>query len=183
MATPRLRGPLAVNAAVAAAGSMVLVNTVVIVQASLGLSERAAALALASFSAGSMLAALLLPRVLERWADRNVMLGGVALMVAGLFLGAWATGFAALIVLWFGLGLGYSTAQTPFGRLLRRSSHPEDRLALFAAQFALSHAGWFLFYPFGWLARSPLWYDCGICGSGLRRGFGSVDGTKSLVCS
>ena len=50
------------------------------------------------------------------------------------------------------LGLGYSIAQTPSGRLLRRSSHPEDRPALFAAQFALSHACWLLFYPLaGWL--------------------------------
>jgi hypothetical protein len=36
--------------------------------------------------------------------------------------------------------------------LLRRSSNPEDRPALFAAQFALSHACWLLFYPLaGWL--------------------------------
>jgi predicted MFS family arabinose efflux permease len=36
--------------------------------------------------------------------------------------------------------------------LLRRSSHSEDRPALFAAQFALSHACWLLTYPLaGWL--------------------------------
>lgn len=35
----------------------------------------------------------------------------------------------------------------PSGRLLRRSAHPEDRPALFAAQFALSHACWLLTYP------------------------------------
>jgi len=36
--------------------------------------------------------------------------------------------------------------------LLRRSSHPEDRPALFAAQFALSHACWLITYPLaGWL--------------------------------
>ena len=56
------------------------------------------------------------------------------------------------MALWFVLGLGYSTAQTPSGRLLRRSSQPADRPALFAAQFALSHACWLLFYPLaGWL--------------------------------
>lgn len=50
------------------------------------------------------------------------------------------------------LGIGYSTVQTPTGRLLRRSAHPEDRPALFAAQFALSHACWLLTYPLaGWL--------------------------------
>jgi predicted MFS family arabinose efflux permease len=57
------------------------------------------------------------------------------------------------------LGLGYSLVQTPTGRLLRRSAHAEDRPALFAAQFALSHACWLVTYPLaGWLgatARLP----------------------------
>jgi len=35
--------------------------------------------------------------------------------------------------------------------LLRRSAQPEDRPAIFAAQFALSHACWLLTYPLaGW---------------------------------
>jgi MFS family permease len=152
LSTPRLRGLLAVNAAVAAAGSMVFVNTVVIVQAGFGLTQSAVALALASFGAGSMLAALILPSLLEKLADRSVMLTGIGLMVAGMFVGPWVVGHASLMALWFALGLGYSSAQTPSGRLLRRSSHPEDRPALFAAQFALSHACWLLFYPLaGWL--------------------------------
>ena len=152
LATPRLRGLLAVNAAVAAAGSMVFVNTVVIVQAGLGLTQSTVALALASFGAGSMVAALVLPRLLEKLTDRSVMLGGIGLMVAGMFVGTLVEGHASLMALWFALGLGYSTAQTPSGRLLRRSSHPEDRPALFGAQFALSHACWLLFYPLaGWL--------------------------------
>jgi MFS family permease len=152
LATPRLRGLLAVSAAVAAAGSMVFVNTVVIVQAGLGLSQSAVAMALASFGAGSMLAALALPQLLEKLADRTAMLGGIGLMVAGLFAGAWVAGQVSLMALWFVLGLGHATAQTPSGRLLRRSSHAGDRPALFAAQFALSHACWLLFYPLaGWL--------------------------------
>ena len=152
LATPRLRGLLAVNVAVAAAGSMVFVNTVVIVQAGLGLTQSAVALALASFGAGSMVAAMALPRLLEKLVDRRVMLGGIGLLVIGLFAGTFVAGHISLMALWFVLGLGYSAAQTPSGRLLRRSSNPEDRPALFAAQFALSHACWLLFYPLaGWL--------------------------------
>ncbi len=155
LATPRLRGLLAVSAAVAAAGAMVFVNTVVIIQGGLGLSQSAVALVLASFGAGSMVAALILPRMLEKLADRAVMLGGIAVMVVCLFSGALVIRHASLMALgalWFVMGLGYSTAQTPSGRLLRRSSHPEDRPALFAAQFALSHACWLVFYPLaGWL--------------------------------
>jgi MFS family permease len=58
---------------------------------------------------------------------------------------------AALGVLWLILGFGYSLTQTPTGRLLRRSAQPEDRPAIFAAQFALSHACWLVTYPLaGW---------------------------------
>ncbi|HFX0903260.1 TPA: MFS transporter, partial [Pseudomonas aeruginosa] len=35
----------------------------------------------------------------------------------------------------------------PSGRLLRRSAHAEDRPAIFAAHFALSHACWLICYP------------------------------------
>ena len=36
--------------------------------------------------------------------------------------------------------------------MLHRSAHPEDRPAIFAAQFALSHACWLVTYPLaGWI--------------------------------
>lgn len=61
------------------------------------------------------------------------------------------TGFF-LVLAWLLVGFGYSAVLTPSGRLLRRSSHAEDRPALFAAQFALSHACWLVAYPLsGWL--------------------------------
>lgn len=151
LATPRLRGLVAVNAAVAAAGSMVFVNTVVLVQAHWGLPQNALALALAAFGAGSMLAALGLPRLLDRWSDRQVMFVGVMLLSGAMLVGSQISGYAGLLPLWFVVGLGCSAAQTPSGRLLRRSSQPLDRPALFAAQFALSHACWLVFYPLaGW---------------------------------
>ncbi|MBG6077148.1 MFS family permease [Polaromonas sp. CG_9.11] len=114
-----------------------------------------------------MVAALALPTVLGKLADRSVMLGGIGLLVAGMFAGTLLRGQGALLALWFVLGLGYSTAQTPSGRLLRRSSNPEDRPALFAAQFALSHASWLLFYPLaGWLgARYGIPVAFGVLGS------------------
>ncbi len=151
MATPRLRGLLAINLAVASAGALVIVNTVVYVQAAFGLDNQATALALAAFGGGSMVAALVLPRLLESVPDRTAMLAGASLLAAGTLAAAALPGFGWLVPLWFVLGLGYSTAQTPSGRLLRRSSNPEDRPALFAAQFALSHACWLLAYPLaGW---------------------------------
>ncbi|TIM12991.1 MAG: MFS transporter [Mesorhizobium sp.] len=155
LATPRLRGLLAVNMAVAAAGAMVIVNTVVIVQAEYGLTQRDTALALAAFGGGSMLAAIALPKLLELVPDRAAMLAGISLLVVSLLVGMALPGYRALLPLWFVLGIGYSAAQTPSARLLRRSSRPEDRPALFAAQFALSHACWLVTYPLaGWLGTT-----------------------------
>lgn len=152
LATPRLRGLLAISLAVAASGAMVIVNTVVIVKARFGLGEAEVAWALAAFGCGSMIAALALPRLLERLGDRPVMLWAAALMLAGTALGALIGSFAALLPLWLVIGFGYSAAQTPAGRLLRRSAGEADRPAIFAAQFALSHACWLIAYPLaGWL--------------------------------
>src|SRR5215203_4953877 len=160
LATPRLRGLLALNLAAAAAGSMVIVNTVVIVQGYLGRGQPDVALALACFGAGSMATALALPRLLDRFPDRPVMLGAAA--VLGLLLLVFAAVqllatdkdalWPLLLMIWGLLGIGYSGVLTPSGRLLRRSSHSVDRPALFAAQFALSHAAWLITYPLaGWL--------------------------------
>ena len=157
LATSRLRGLLALNLAVSAAGSMVIVNTVVIVQALLGRPQTDVAIALGLFGGGSMIAALLLPRVLDRLPDRAVMLPATALLGVVLLLSAAVTlggaiGWPGLLATWLILGVGYSAAQTPTGRLLRRSASPEDRPAVFAAQFALSHAAWLITYPLaGWL--------------------------------
>lgn len=133
LATPRLRGLLALNLAVAAGGAMVIVNTVVLVQAGFGLSQQSTAVALAVFGGGSMTAALLLPWLLDAVADRTVMLTGAGLLGAGLFAAAVVPDYGWLLPLWVVLGLGYGVAQTPSGRLLRRSAAPEDRSALFGA--------------------------------------------------
>jgi MFS family permease len=152
--TPRLRGLLAITLAAAAASAMVIVNTPVLVQAALGLGQREVALTLAAFGGGSMLSALILPRLLDRISDRWVMLAGSAALVVVLAVlaASWGThlrpaywGF--MLVAWVLLGVGYSATVTPGGRLLRRSSASEDRPALFAAQFALSHVCWLIAYP------------------------------------
>jgi MFS family permease len=150
--TPRLRGLLALTFAVSAAGAMVIVNTVVLVQSDFGLGQQATAIALAAFGGGSMLAAFALPGLLDRYVDRPVMLVGAGLLVLTMLLGSLLTSYGPLLALWVTVGIGYSVTQTPTGRLIRRSSNPEDRPSLFAAQFALSHAAWLVTYPLaGWL--------------------------------
>jgi MFS family permease len=157
LATPRLRGLLSLNMAVAAVIAFVLVDTVVLVRGRFGGGEREVAVVMAAFGAGSMAAALALPRLLDRLADRTVMLtGAIGLSVLGGAYAAllWAGGGdgPALLGVWAFLGLCNSAVMTPSGRLLRRSAQEEDRPALFTAQFALSHACWLLAYPAaGWL--------------------------------
>jgi MFS family permease len=86
-------------------------------------------------------------------SDRMPMLVGTALLVVG--LGIFLKDYITLVVLWALLGVGYSLSQTPSGRLLRRSSTAEDRPALFAAQFALSHSCWLVTYPLaGWVGAT-----------------------------
>lgn len=157
LATPRLRGLLGLSLAVSSAGAMVLVNTVVLVRGQLGLNDTALAWTMFAFGAGSMIAALALPKLLDRLPDRLVMLTGAWLMVAALLVIAVLVmsiglSWSLLLAVWLLIGLGNSAVLTPSGRLLRRSAHPEDRPAIFAAQFALSHACWLLTYPLaGWL--------------------------------
>lgn len=151
-ATPRLRGLLALNLVVSLAGAMVIVNTVVLVKGQFGLTDQDTAIAFAAFGAGSMVAALLLPVVLKRWRDREVMLVAGGILVSGLAFTIPVTQLAWLLPVWAYLGVGFSAAQTPVGRLLTRSSNREDRASMFAAQFSLSHLGWLVSYPLaGWL--------------------------------
>lgn len=155
LTVPRLRGLMALNLAVAAGGSMVFVNTVVLVQSTYGLGERYTAFALAAFGLGSMLAALSLPRLLKAVPDRPVMLAGTAVLVAALLIGLMLPSYPALIALWAIIGIGYSLVLTPSGRILRKSAAPEMRPALFAAQFALSHGCWLITYPLaGWMGAT-----------------------------
>lgn len=161
LATPRLRGLLALNIAAAAAGAFVLVNTVVVVRAQYGATETYVAFAMIAFGGGSMLAALSLPRLLDTIPDRTIMIPA-ALLLAALTIGhafyvmfaGWPA-WAVFLSVWTASGILYSAILTPSGRLLRNSAHSEDRPAVFAAHFALSHAGWLMTYPVaGWAGQA-----------------------------
>lgn len=168
-ATPRLRGLLGLNLVVAAAGSVVMVNTVNYVRDTLGGTQSGVALLLAANGLGTMLVALTLPRVLDHVGPRPVMLTGASTLFAGLgaaialstaTAGEWRWG--AVLAVWALIGAGTAAVLTPTGQVLRRSSRPADRPALFAAQFSLSHVAWLITYPItGWLTTTagftPTW--------------------------
>ncbi|MGW8849346.1 MFS transporter [Streptomyces xiamenensis] len=158
--TPRLRALLALDLAVASAGAIVYVNTVVIVRDHFQHPAGAVSLALGAYGAGSMAVALALPRILATRGDRPVMLTAAFTLppalaaVAALTAAAPGTPtWAALLAAWALIGAASAAVLTPGGRVLRRSAAEADLPAAYATRFSLSHGCWLLTYPLaGWLA-------------------------------
>ncbi|MEU6956948.1 MFS transporter [Streptomyces sp. NPDC045714] len=157
LGTPRLRGIMALNLAVAAAGSIVVVNTVNYVRDELGGSQSAVAWMLAASGSGTLLAALVLPRVLDRVAARTVMVTGAGVLVGGTaaavtLVAAGLTSWTGTAIAWALIGIGMALVITPTGKVLRASVEPNAIPGVFAAQFSLSHLAWLITYPIaGWL--------------------------------
>ncbi|MFH9267748.1 MULTISPECIES: MFS transporter [unclassified Streptomyces] len=155
--TPRLRGVMALNLAVAAAGSIVVVSTVNYVRDELGGSQSAVAWMLAASGSGTLLAALALPRVLDRVAARTVMVTGAGVLVGGTaaavaLVAAGLTTWTGTAIVWALIGIGMALVITPTGQVLRGSVAPNAVPGVFAAQFSLSHLAWLITYPIaGWL--------------------------------
>ena len=158
--TPRLRGIMALNLVVAAAGSIVIVNTVNYVRDELGGSQSDVAWMFAASGAGTLLSALALPRVLDRIPERTVMLTGASVLVAGTLAAltlnaAELLTWAATAITWAVIGSGMAMIVTPTGRVLRASVEPNRIPEVFAAQFSLSHLAWLITYPIaGWLGTN-----------------------------
>ncbi|MFE1950274.1 MFS transporter [Streptomyces sp. NPDC059524] len=160
LTTPRLRGVMALNLTVAAAGSIVVVNTVNYVRDVLGGSQSDVAWMLAASGTGTLLAALALPRVLDRIAARTVMLTGAAVLVAATtaavtVIATGLTTWAGTAAVWAVTGIGMALIITPTGKVLRASAGRAAIPEIFAAQFSLSHLAWLVTYPIaGWLGTT-----------------------------
>jgi MFS family permease len=159
-ATSRLRGIMALNLVVAAAGAIVVVNTVNYVSDTLRGTQADVAWMLAAAGGGTLVVALVLPRVLDEVADRTVMATGAAALVIGatsaVTLSATSIiSWAAAGTVWIVIGGGMALIITPTGRVLRRSVEPDALPEVFAAQFSLSHVAWLITYPIaGWIGTT-----------------------------
>ncbi|RJT96598.1 MFS transporter [Arthrobacter frigidicola] len=158
--TPRLRGIMALNLVVAAAGSIVIVNTVNFVRDELGGSQLDVSWMLAASGGGTLLTAIILPLVLNRVAERTVMLTGAVVLVAGTagavtLTATGATTYPGTALVWAVIGGGMALIVTPTGRVLRASVGRNRIPEVFAAQFSFSHLAWLLTYPIaGWIGTS-----------------------------
>ncbi|MFF8712614.1 MFS transporter [Streptomyces sp. NPDC015184] len=158
--TPRLRGIMALNLVVAAAGSIVVVNTVNYIRDELGGSQSDVAWMLAASGTGTLLAALVLPRVLDRVAARTIMTTGAGVLVGGTtaavtLIAADLATWTGTAIIWTVIGIGMALIITPTGKVLRASVGRHEIPEAFAAQFSLSHLAWLITYPIaGWLGTN-----------------------------
>lgn len=149
--TPRLKAVVALYVIVASASSMIMINTVVMLNG----NKSATAMAMAVSGAGSMLAAIFLPKLLDRIDIRKVLLGSAGIIVFSLFLASHISSLSLLLFTWFLIGIGLSLVQTPVGSLIRISCNESDLPAFFAANFSISHFCWLFAYPLaGYLGSS-----------------------------
>ncbi|MBN9736042.1 MULTISPECIES: MFS transporter [unclassified Pseudonocardia] len=179
-AVPQLRGLLALNAVVATVGVVSLVTTVNVVRDLLGGSDPEVGLLLAVCGAGTALAAVLSPWAARRASTRTVMLSGAVVSLAAAaatVLVGLHPSWPAAVVAWALVGVGPGLIMVNTGRLLRVSSGPAQRPALFSAQFSLSHACWLVTYPLaGWLT-----VVAGFTGTWVVLAVAAVAGTVAAV--
>ncbi len=153
---PALRGLMALNLAIATTGAMILVNTVVYVRGFLAGSDQGVAWLLTAYGIGSLLVAMVLPRVFDLVRDRTVMLAGAA--CAAVLL-AFASGQADLkraLLVWLALGVAKALMVTPTGRILTRATVAGDRPMMYAVHASLANLTWLVAYPIaGW--GSSVW--------------------------
>lgn len=165
VATASLRFVLFANLVVAAGTALVLVNSVVYAKSVFGLGDSALAVTLGAYGVGSLLVALNIPWLVDRFGVTSVMVAGLGTVVVGLAVAVGVTvaavaggaGWWMLLLTWIVLGAGISLINTPSSRLLADASTPGNRSLVYTAQFAFSHACFLITYPLaGWVGAVSL---------------------------
>lgn len=146
LGTPGLRHSLMLSLQGSIVGGLAIVATVTYVQSELGLAGSFYPLAMAAMAVGSMLSALHFSRCEDcgqrRWS-------AVVLPVFFLLLVAVAVfkSYTVLVIAWLVSGAGQGVFGIVSNNLLAQNSVEKERPHIYAAQFALSHAGWGIVYP------------------------------------
>lgn len=154
LAHPSLRLLWCAYLAVASASAMVIVNTVVYVHDVLLGGDSETALALFTVGLGSMVVALVLPKLVRIHKPQRYHLHGLLLISAAFYLGTWLPGWIGFVVLCFSLGVGMSCIQTTSGLIINDVCEGEEASQYFAAHFSLTHFWWLLTYLTAGLSAS-----------------------------
>lgn len=143
---PALRESLLLALQVSVGGAFVLVGTVDFVKEELALPDRFYAWAMALYGLGSVCGALGYSRSSEGLRKTWVAMGA-PVMISAIALVSWFGSFPVLLISWAFVGAVQSMLGVRGGELLAVNSDAAERPHIFAAHFALSHAGWGLTYP------------------------------------
>lgn len=154
LAHPSLRLLWCAYLAVASASAMVIVNTVVYVHDVLLGGDSETALALFTVGLGSMVVALVLPKLVRINKPQRYHLHGLLLISTAFYLGTWLPGWIGFVVLCFSLGVGMSCIQTTSGLIINDVCEGEATSQYFAAHFSLTHFWWLLTYLTAGLSAS-----------------------------
>jgi predicted MFS family arabinose efflux permease len=140
-----LRRSLFLALQVSIAGAFVIVATVNFIKDELAMSDSAYAWVMAAFGLGSAAGAALYGKVEKA---RDWMTGGAApVMIAALAAVSVAPSYVVVAIAWVFIGAGYASLGIRGSELLAANSQGDERPHVYAAHFALSHAGWGLTYP------------------------------------
>jgi NRE family putative nickel resistance protein-like MFS transporter len=141
-----LRESLLLALQVSVAGAFVLVATVDFVKNDLALPDRSYAWAMAIYGLGSVCGALSYSH--GKPGFRNLLVGfGAPVMIAALALVAALPSYTSLLIAWAFIGAVQSLLGIRGSELLAANSGIHERAHVYAAHFALSHAGWGITYP------------------------------------
>lgn len=142
----KLRQSLFLALQTSIAGAFVIVATVDLVKNELKLSDSAYAWIMASFGIGSVCGALIYSKISPHIRNLSVK-GAGPVMLAALVAVAVTPQYAIVATAWALIGAGYSILGVRGSELLAADSIGNERPHIYAAHFALSHAGWGLTYP------------------------------------
>ena len=151
---PLMRFGLALELVASIGWAWILVNSVVLVRASLGLDEFAYGVVMAAFGLGATLFALWLASRGSSLRPRFTMtVGAIAITVA--VLPADMMGIAPLAALWFLAGAGSNAVNLPMFTLMAERTPHARHGRVYGAHFAWSHLWWLAAYPLaGWLGSA-----------------------------
>ena len=149
---PGLRRSLMLSLQVSVVGGLAIVTTAGYVKNELGMEEAFYPVAMSVMGIGAMLAAIYFSRC-EAPFQRLWGLMILPSFIAVLALVASVQSYYVLLLAWFISGAGQGVFGIISNNLLALNSVEKERPHIYAAQFALSHAGWGISYPLcGFLA-------------------------------
>lgn len=150
------------------ASGFVLVATVHYIKNDLLLSDSFYAWAMMAYGSGSVAGALAYGQTTRPFVRRSLFTILPWGILGGLLLVALTESFQLLLVAWFATGAGQSVLGLRGNELLAANSAPDERPHIYAAHFALSHAGWGVTYPLaGWTTTQLGFHQAALLFAGL----------------